>query len=564
MSELEAVPLEPDTTARADSGPAAPRPLRPWAVALFAVAVVAAYCFSLHLGALAEPDEPRYAEIAREMLARHDWVTPTLNYVKYFEKPPLVYWLTAIDFSLLGVSDWSARLVPVLAALASLVLTWAVGRRGYGSWVAAIGTGLLAISPFFFAMGQTLTLDMPLTFFLTLGMACFWLWYQSGRRWRGWVIGLYLSIAFGMLTKGPVAVVLTGGVVALFLLARREWRALWALVDRVGIAVFAVVALPWFVLVSIRNPEFPDFFIMDQHVRRFLTTGEHHQPIWFFVPIVFASLLPWSVALLLVPGWSSALRRFRNWSPLTWFCVTWAAVIIGFFSLSTSKLGTYVVPALPPVALLTARALRDVVAAEAPLGSRLGWPLLVLGGGMLIGGVVVLFLKIPLSLSLSPYLWAGGLVLLAGGWWMHRSRATQRALAIGMVSTLALLSVVIAARDVTRSYRELGLAIRAHAGPDDQILIYRHYVQGIPLYTERRAIMVAGRGELDFGSRQGDQIAFFWPNDEQLVRAWASPTRLFLVINRSELEPLRSQLSPPPIEIAAEDKKVVVVNRPVS
>jgi hypothetical protein len=183
---------------------------------------------------------------------------------------------------------------------------------------------------------------------------------------------------------------------------------------------------------------------------------------------------------------------------------------------------------------------------------------------MLIGGVVVLFLKIPLSLSLSPYLWAGGLVLLAGGWWMHRSRATQRALAIGMVSMLALLSVVIAARDVTRSYRELGLAIRAHAGPDDQILIYRHYVQGIPLYTERRAIMVAGRGELDFGSRQGDQSAFFWPNDEQLVRAWASPTRLFLVINRSELEPLRSQLSPPPIEIAAEDKKVVVVNRPVS
>jgi 4-amino-4-deoxy-L-arabinose transferase-like glycosyltransferase len=562
MNQMGTVPLEPDTTEK--SAAAAPRPLRPWAVALFAVAVVAAYCFSLHLGALAEPDEPRYAEIAREMLARHDWVTPTLNYVKYFEKPPLVYWLTAIDFSFLGVSDWSARLVPVFAALGTLLLTWAVGRRGYGSWAAVIGTGLVAISPLFFAMGQTLTLDMPLTFFLTLAAACFWFWWQDPGRPRAWLIGLYVSVALGVLTKGPVAIVLTGGIIGLFLLVRRDWAAMWAGIDRVGIGVFCLVALPWFVLVSIRNPEFPDFFIMDQHVRRFLSTGEHHQPIWFFLPIVFASLLPWSVAVLLVPSWSSALRRFREWSPLTWFCLIWSAVIIGFFSLSTSKLGTYIVPALPPLALLTARALRDVVAADAPLGPRLAPLLLLLGAGMVIGGLVVLFLTLPLSLPLTPYLWAGGAVLLAAGWWMRRQRDTQRALATGMWAMLALLSVAISGRGVTTSYRHLGLAIRTQVQPGDEVLIYRHYVQGIPLYTQRRAVMVVGKGELDFGSRQGDQSAFFWPTDAQLLRAWASPTRVFLVINRTELEPLRSQLSSPPIEIAAEGKKVVVVNHPVS
>ncbi len=563
------------------TAPLAPAPIETagaipsWVVPVFACAVVVAYTFSLTFGALAEPDEARYAEIAREMLLRHDWVTPTLNFVKYFEKPPLVYWLTMLAFSIFGITDWVARLVPVASAFLTLALTWIIGRRIYDRWVTLVGVVVLATSPLFFALGQTLTLDATLMACLTATLVCFWFGYHDDVRRRRFYRLMYVAVALGVLTKGPVAVVLSGAIVVSFLMVRRDWRAIVPLLDPIGIGLFALVALPWFVLVSSRNPEFLNFFIMDQHVKRFVDPSEHQESRWFFLPFVVLGLMPWSLALAVLPRSWRVLPRVTTWSSGTWFCVLWASVVIGFFSLSASKLITYILPAFPPLALLTARALQVVLAQvvpaqvgpteDVPLGRRMGMVFTFLGWTMVIGGGVAGLLQVdPIVPRILPSLCVGGVVMVVAGGLAQRAHTPQRALTVIAVGWSLLLCAAIAGRDVTNSYRELGRVIHAQAGPDDQIVIYHHYVQGMPFYTERRVVQVGGRGELTFGSEQGDQRAFFWREDDRLLQAWASTTRLFLVINRAELETLRPQLALPPIAIAAEGKKVVVVNHPLS
>ncbi|MBI1813785.1 MAG: glycosyltransferase family 39 protein [Deltaproteobacteria bacterium] len=536
-----------------------------WVTLVFAAAVVVAYTFSLAFGALAEPDEARYAEIAREMLVRHDWVTPTLNFVKYFEKPPLVYWLTMLTFTIFGITDWVARVVPVASALLTLALTWIIARRIYDRWATLVGVVVLATSPLFFALGQTLTLDATLMACLTATLVCFWFGYHDAARRPRFYRLMYVAVALGVLTKGPVAVVLSGGIVVAFLITQRDWRAIVPLLDPIGIGLFALVALPWFVLVSTRNSEFLNFFIMDQHVKRFVSPDEHQESRWFFLPFVVLGLMPWSLALALLPHRWRALPRVTTWSDGTWFCVLWASVVIGFFSLSASKLITYILPAFPPLALLTARALQVALAEDVPLGRRMGMVFTYLGWIMVIGGGVAALLHAdPIVPRILPSLGVGGVVMVVAGGLARRAPTPQRALVAVAVGWSLLLCAAIAGRDVTNSYRGLARVIHAHAGPDDQIVIYHHYVQGMPFYTERRVVQVGGRGELTFGSEQGDQRAFFWREDDRLLQAWASPIRLFLVINRTELETLKPQLVSPPTEIAAEGKKVVVVNHPLS
>ena len=565
---------EPEQTADAV---ARPSEIPLGVVIALAAAVAFAYTFSLGMGALAEPDEPRYAEIAREMLARHDWVTPTLNYVKYFEKPPLVYWLNMIVFRCFGFSDTLARAVPVACTLCTLVLTGIIGRQLYDRWVAVVAVAVLAASPLMLAMGQTLTLDPALTLTLTAALVCFWFGYHDAARRPRLYRTMYVFVALAVLVKGPVAIVLSGATVAGFLLTRLDGRALLRVLDPVGLALFAAVALPWFVLVSVRNPEFLNFFVMDQHLKRFLSPEEHRQGIWFFLPFAFAGVMPWSIGLLMIPAEWRALARWRTWSPGTWFCLIWAAVIIGFFSLSASKLATYILPALPPLALLCARALQRIVAGNAPFASRLGVFFTYLGWAMAAGGVGVgsaVLLQRADLVHVDPELaqiltrivvplFAGGGAMVLTGWLLGRSESAPRGLAIAAGGWLVLMCAAMAGRDATTSYRALGRAIHANIQPTDQVVIYHHYVQGIPLYSERRAVLVGARGELAFGAEQGDQRDFFWPQDQRLIEAWASATRLFLVINRSELEPLRPQLSSTPIEIAAEGKKVVVINHPL-
>jgi 4-amino-4-deoxy-L-arabinose transferase-like glycosyltransferase len=566
------------------SVPARRSPRFAWPIGLAAAAAIAAfYVFGSSEFRLSEPDEARYAEIAREMLLLRDWVTPHLNFVKYFEKPPLVYWATAAAFTAFGQSDFTARLPSLLSGMATIGLTVWLAADMYGASTALLALPILGLGPLFGACAQILTLDMSLTFCLTLAMLALWLgWHrspfahagpplatgaggESAERWRWWYRVAYLATALGILVKGPVAVVLVGAVALLFLAQYGGWRSLWAAVDWRGVALAMAVVLPWFVLVSVRNPEFLHFFIVDQHIGRYLWTAEHTEPIWFFLPLLPVALAPWGIMVLADPELLRPVLQPRAWGPATRFLALWAGVTVLFFSLSTSKLLTYILPAIPPLAVLTAHVIEVGVARGRTVSFwRIGWLLLILGLLISVAGAVLPFAMHEWRAAvIAPRLVIGGLVLAVTGWILTRAIPRQRpyaALATIAIGWFALFVVVMSGRSVVNDYSPLGLAARGAMGPDDRIAMYNHFTEGIPLYAQSRVIMVGRVGELDFGSRQGDQSAYFWKLDD-LRREWHGPGRLFLVINRWELVTFDPPLDPTPIEVAYKDDKVLLVNR---
>jgi 4-amino-4-deoxy-L-arabinose transferase-like glycosyltransferase len=543
--------------------------------AAYAILIATVYAYGSYAAPLTEPDETRYAEIAREMLVRGDWVTPHLNFVKYFEKPPLVYWGTAAAFVAFGVGELSARLPSLLSAIATIALTVWLAARMYGASTALLALPIIAVGPLFGLMAQTLVLDTSLTFCVTLAMVGVWLGFASSvaaptataRRPPSAMYRVaYAATALAVLVKGPVAAVLVGASALLFLALHGGWRVVRPALDWRGFALAAAIVLPWFIVVSWRNPEFLHFFVVDQHIARYLWTTEHGEPIWFFVPVIPLALAPWGLAVLLDPPLLRAALAPRAWSVPSRFLIIWAAVIVGFFSLSTSKLLTYVLPAMPPLAILTARALLLGIEQGRTRGvARLSWALLIMGPLMSLCGAVLPFLvthwRMP---AVTPYLIAGGPLLLATGWCTRRALAGGRsyaALAALSVGWLAIFAVAAAGRGVANQYKELGLALRAAATPEDRVAMYASFTHGIAFYAERRVIMLRSWGELKFGSQQGEQSDWFWPSLDDLRREWAAPGRLFVVINRKDLDGLDPPLQPAPTVVAAQGRKLVVVNR---
>ncbi len=323
---------------------------RPFATIFFLSGVLLYPCVSFHLF---EPDEGRYAQIPREMLTAGEWIVPTLQGEAYLDKPPLFYWLVMLSYSLFGYHDGTARLVPALAMHATVLLSYAFGRRLIGERSAFWGTLLLTVSPIVLGVGRLLTLDGLLTLWITLGLYAAYL-AQTGPRLRpAWWLIAALACGFGGLTKGPVALVL---VLVPLLLHRRliadtvriSWRA-WA----VFLSIVMIVNLPWYIAVCVQRPEFVRYFLWQHNVQRFVEPFDHVRPVWFYVPIVLYGLLPisfiaWPMGRFLTSTQpDDSMRR----CPALGFLLIAGVWCIGFFSLAGSKLPTYILPAFPPLCL---------------------------------------------------------------------------------------------------------------------------------------------------------------------------------------------------------------------
>jgi hypothetical protein len=327
-------------------------PIRPFALFLLLLipGILLYPCLSF---LLFEPDEGRYAEIPREMLVRGEWVVPYLQGQPYLDKPPLLYWLVMSSYRLFGVHDWSARLVPALSIHACILLIYCLGRRRLGERPAFWGALILSLAPGFLSVGRLLVLDGVLAFWATLSLLATWEAISGPKLRWGWWLAAAAACGLGALTKGPVALVLLAPPVVLIRrLAGKSCRigTLW-LAAFAG--VFLAVSLPWYVAVCLRLPEFASYFLWKHNVVRFLSPFDHQEPVWFYLPIIAGGLLP---ASLLGIGWlrflgsgdpATASRR----PPVLGFLLLAAGWCIFFFSVSGSKLVTYVLPAFPPLAL---------------------------------------------------------------------------------------------------------------------------------------------------------------------------------------------------------------------
>ncbi len=324
------------------------------------------FFFGLAFFGLIGADEPRYAQVAREMLARHDWITPTLGGKPWLEKPPLYYWQAMLAFSIFGVSDWAARLPSAVDATLMVVVTYLFLRRfrpGFqldGALMTASAAGIIGFA-------RAASTDMPLAATFTVALLAWFAWYESES--RRFLALFYCFLALGMLAKGPVAPLLAAVIIVIFAAATSDYRLLGRTLWVPGILLFGAVVLPWHIAVQIKNPEFFRVFILQHNLARFGTNLYHHpEPFWYYVPVTLLGLIPWTVFVVAslaetIRVWWTARREILDSErALDVFLVIWVAVPVAFFSLSQSKLPGYIVPALPAGTLLLAEYVRRRVA----------------------------------------------------------------------------------------------------------------------------------------------------------------------------------------------------------
>ena len=374
---------------------------------LILVAAVCGYLFFWGLGSfgLVGADEPRYAQVAREMLERNDYVTPTLYGDPWLEKPALYYWRALIAFEEFGVKDWAARLPSATFALGMVTIIFFHMRRFRPG--AQLDAALLTASCVgIIAFARGASTDMQLAAPFTVAMLGWYAWYETGSRF--WLIDLYIFIAIGTLAMGPVAPVLAAGIILVFCYLRNDMKAAWKTAFWwPGILIFLGIALPWYILVQEANPHFFRSFILEQNLARFSTDKyRHSQPFWYYLPVLMLSLIPWT--FFAMPALIDAVRScWNDWrathhirrktgveiprknpDAFPEFLVICTLIPIVFFSISRSKLPGYILPAIPPCTILTADFLQRKRGEAAS-------PLIIWAHAILAGILVGIFLIFP-------------------------------------------------------------------------------------------------------------------------------------------------------------------------
>jgi len=352
---------------------------------LFAI-IIAFYLYGLGKLPLLGPDEPRYAQVAREMFLTGDLITPTLGHHTWFEKPALLYWMIAGSFKVFGVNEWAARFGPALCGLLTIAAVCFVGReidreepRGFAFWGAVVTASCLGLIVF----SRAASFDVVITMTTTWSLAFFLL--HELRNKRSLLVGFYVFVGLSLLAKGLVGIVIPFGVVGFYYLLRRAWPSRSVLVSVMwGVPLALVVSAIWYGPVIARHGwTFIDEFFIQHHFARYVSNKYHHpQPIYFYPVIILMLALPWTphliVALAKVRGWT--WRGGDSLSVVRVFSLAWLLLPIVFFSFSGSKLPGYVLPAIPAIALLVSDRLTRIFNPR--------WPLIVAGATVVL--VVIL------------------------------------------------------------------------------------------------------------------------------------------------------------------------------
>ncbi|MDV6033247.1 MAG: glycosyltransferase [Phycisphaera sp. RhM] len=314
---------------------------------------------------LIDRDETRYAEIPREMLVSGDWVLPTLNFKTYYDKPPMLYWLVASSFTVFGIDEWSARLVPAFAALGTLLLVIWFANRHFGQRIGLISGGVLMLTGGFAFCSRYLLIDGVLTLFTTASLMAAYEAVCDGQSKAvrcGWWITASVACGLGFMTKGPLSLVLMLPVILVFSWLTREVARIRMIHLLSLIAIVSLIALPWMIAVSLRDQTFLWEFFVNHNIRRF--AGQYHdRPFWYFVPVLLAAGFPWS--FLAIPFVRDLVTRASlvrdSRSPIIGFLSLWVVWMLVFFSVSRCKLPTYLLPTAPAFALLLATYLDRII-----------------------------------------------------------------------------------------------------------------------------------------------------------------------------------------------------------
>jgi 4-amino-4-deoxy-L-arabinose transferase-like glycosyltransferase len=528
--------------------------------------------------ALIHPDEGRYAEVGREMAASGDWITPRLNGLKYLEKPPLQYWLTAAAFEAFGVDNAAARLPTVASTLIAALFIGYVGWQIGGAPLGIGAGGALVAMAGYVVGGHVLSLDGLLAATLAFALGAFLLAQRDGvgaRGERGWMLVAWAAMAAATLTKGLVGIAIPAATLVLYSALTRDiavWRRLHALPG--GVAYLALTA-PWFVAVSSANPEFARFFFIHEHFERYLTSAHQRTaPWWYFAPLLVAGVLPWVTIFAwgAMRAWRRAERAANGFRWLR-FALLWAAFVFVFFSASSSKLPGYIVPLFPALALVVGWLL-----ARTPPRMLAGVlsPLVIAGaialGVLAVGSDAILRLVYPSGVparvaAYDQWVLAALAISVAGGIaalvaWRRGTSAVPGTLVLSLASLVAV-QVALIGFDVmrtTRSAWDILQAARVAAGAwdaDAPFYQIRMYDQTVPFYLRRTTTVVEFRDELALGLDAEPQKGIAHVDD--WIARWAAGGQAYALMPASDYDALASRGVP--MRTLARDARRVLVSR---
>lgn len=516
-------------------------PKQTWDAILITIVLAVVYVIFLGYFPLITPDEGRYAEIAREMVLTHQYLVPHLNFILYFEKPVLFYWLTAFSIKLFGLSEWSVRLWPVIFAVLGCALTYLTTSILYSRAAGFFAAAILSSTLLYFGMGHYANLDMTLTFFLSASLYAFILGTRlpqgSKKRFYFWSSAIAAALAF--LTKGLIGFAFPAMIIGLYVLLLNQWRELknWYLPS--SILIFILVAAPWHILLQLKEPSFAYFYFITQQFARYSTlTATRYEPFYFYSLVFMIGFFPWSFFLI------QAFRRFwPNWrerkqKTIEYFLLIWFFSILLFFSLSQSQLIPYILPIFPPAAIIVGKYCADARNRRS-VGMLLGFIGLALCGILLIGAAMLLprLYAFILPGKNAMYLLALSfwflMTVFAAHSWFKRDKVTAAliTLMVGFLVFLIACLPVLPSLE-RRSIKPLAKMINHLSSSDDLIVAYNHYYQDLPFYTQRKIITVNWFvNELKFGIEHQKNAKQWMITHKEFWKLFNSKKRLFVLIH---------------------------------
>ncbi|MDR0968065.1 MAG: glycosyltransferase family 39 protein [Holosporaceae bacterium] len=511
---------------------------------LLLLAVVFSIFFSYEIGnrRFADPDEGRYVEIPREMVVTGDYVSPKLNGLKYFEKPPLFYWMQAGVIKTFGINETSMRLWTVAFAVLGCLAVFLVGALRYSNLVGLASAGILATNIFYYAHSRLIILDLVASVLMSLELWLFFLAFARSSRpseklRKKLTIAMCAVSALTCLTKGLIGVVLPGIVVLPWMTITKSWSKLKEIFYLPGILVFLAIFLPWHILIARRNDDFLYYYFVVEHFLRYLLTiHNRYKPAWFFIPILLAGMLPWTGFSLVAI--KNSFKKALSKDSESVFLLCWIFGIFIFYSFSNSKLIPYILPLIPPIALITGKDL--VESRNWKTGVWLNVTLFAIAAAayfvakpqisdVLQDSDAVMLIKFFAGLAI-----AAALVLIASLYFKN-SRSVLAAvyffIAANMMWTINKATVVYQEmkKPSTKQFAEL---IRMNRNKDDLVFCYKRYYQDFPVYLNSTVGVVDFVGELEFGANadpKNDKLI----SEEAFWKLWnSSKKRIFLLLSR--------------------------------
>jgi len=535
---------------------------------LLLVAIGLFFCIGLGARPYLTPSEARYIELPRQMLATGDWLTPRIDGVPYFEKPPLFYWLQASVMGLLGNGEFAGRIATAFIATLLCLLTYATGRLLHERRSGVLAALVLATSVMGYGLSRVAMLDMPVSVFLTLCFACFLAAQKAAlpqRRYFYWA--MYAAAALAMLTKGLIGIVIPGLVIGAWIALSRRWHLIKEAQLLPGLAIFLAIVAPWHALMALRHPDFLNFYFIHEHFTRYLTDSHKRGEPWFFFTLVtLAGLLPWTG--LLPAALKSSFAQRQN--PGTLFLLSWVFLPLLFFSASHSQLVPYILPIFPPLAILIGNYLAALWVKRLPSHHLRYTAMFTVA---LFAVAIVGYYTLPLpknddnkiaftalsTLTLLPIILA--LMTLS-------CVIVRRSTAPALIAALALLGIItdlaanysIAALD--RATVKPLLAMKGHLiHANDAVVAFGSYFQDLPVYLNRNVTVAGWQGELEFGATHYPETQPWMISADEFWQGCPFyPHDIFVFMKKTTF----SRLSMPrncPLHVIAEYGKTVLLER---